>query len=183
MELTPEYIAIAEKDVNDLAKIRHHYWQSGRYKILSEFTKSGGKILSVGCGPKEPMITRATHAVDITPLSEQYLRGVGYKGLFTISSCTSLPYVELGKVKPFDIVVCSEVIEHLPTIEDVIQTFKEVARVGVKWIITTPNSAVILPKHQNSAHRQFFTLDSLKKIIPVNHQIYTSDHHIYVEGI
>ena len=179
MELTKEHLKLAETDINTLVKIHSGYWNESRYQILKKFCEGAQKILSVGCGPREPTITGATHALDISPLSEKYLRDLGWKGLFSIGSCTSLPF----KRKSFDIVVCSEVIEHLPTIADVIQTFKEVSRVGKKWLITTPNSAVDNPRYQNPSHRQFFTLETIKKIIPVENKIYANDKHLYIENI
>lgn len=168
----------AEKAVQVLSKVEKSYWESSRYQILKEFTKSGGKILSVGSGPKEPLIIHATHALDLTPLSETFLRKAGWKGSFFCGTCTSLPFED----KSFDIVVCSEVIEHLPSIEDVIKTFKEVSRVGKRWIITTPNSDVQDPKKQSPYHILFFTVNKLKEIIPVPFEIYTNDYHIYVEN-
>jgi len=183
MILTKEYLKTAEKDINNLSKIDKGYWQGSRYEILKKFCDGAAKILSVGCGPREPTIINATHAVDITPLSEFHLRSLGWRGFFYESSCTALPFEN----KSFDVVICSEVIEHLPTTDDVIKTFHEVSRVGRKWIITTPNSAVIDPRHQNFSHKQFFIVETIKKIIPPEIlpelKIYTNDYHIYMEKI
>lgn len=179
MNLTKEYIKAAEGDVTSLSRIHKGYWEEPRYQILKKFCGGTTNILSVGCGYKEPIIINASHAIDITPLSEQYLKKQGWKGYFQIGSCTSIPYPD----KSFNTVVCSEVIEHLPSIVDVTETFHEVARVGKRWIITTPNSAVIKPKDQNPTHRQFFTVDSIKRIIPFNCTTYTNDHHIYMESL
>jgi len=178
MDFDKKYLDACKKDVHDLTKIRPAYWQEPRYKILKRFCENEKDILSVGCGPKEPLITNASHAMDIIPNSVNWLKKAGWKGDFRIGSCTKIPFLD----KEFNIVVCSEVIEHLPTIADVIQTFKEVARVGKRWIITTPNSARIKPINQNPAHLQFFTIDKIKEIIPVKAKIYLNDHHIYMES-
>lgn len=166
----------AEEDIHSLVKIHPGYWKSPRYAILLEFCKYADFVLSVGCGPKEPTIINATHAVDITPLSEMFLRRAAWPGEFKVGSCTSIPYPD----KFFDVVVCSEVIEHLPNLEDVKKTFLEVSRVGKNWIITTPNSAIINPKDQNVHHQLFFTPESLEQIIPVPHKLFTNDQHIYI---
>lgn len=178
MEITKKYLETAEKDVIDLRRIHKRYWDEPRYRILKSFVSGSQTILSVGCGPKEPIILNATHAVDITPISGDYLRKGRWKGVFAIGTCDNLGF----KDKRFDAVVCSEVIEHLPTIADVIRTFKEIDRVGKRWIITTPNSAKIKPQNQNPAHLQFFTIDKIKEIIPFKAKIYLNDHHIYIEG-
>lgn len=181
MKFDKDYIAACRKDVHDLTKIHPRYWSEDRYQILKKFCKNEKNILSVGCGPKEPLMIKASHALDIVSDSELHLRRARWKGEFKLGSCTSLPYPD----KSFNIVVCSEVIEHLPAIEDVITAIKEVARVGKNFIITTPNSDVIDPKNQNPAHKQFFKIDMIKKIVhqylKIPCKIYLNDHHIYVE--
>lgn len=183
MKFTEEYLATAEKDIRDLIKMYKGYWEGPRYHILLKFCKNCRNILSVGCGPKEPILINAAYACDITPLSCEALEKSGWKGIFFISSCDKIKAFD----KEFDIAVCSEVIEHLPTTQDVINTFKEVDRVAKKWIITTPNSAVIPPPSQNLAHKLFFTLEIIKKIIPFvegkDYKIYTHDYHMYIESI
>lgn len=179
MELTKEYLATAEQDINALAVINPEFWEAERYKITKDFCKDAKTILSVGCGPREPFIIDATHALDISPVSEKHLRTLGWKGNFCIGSATDIPF----KNKSFDVVVCSEVIEHLPTTDDVIKAFKEISRVGKKWIITTPNSTLANPRFQCFAHKQFFTLESIKKIIPVDYMIYPQGIHIFIEGM
>ena len=176
-----ELLAAAEEDVNALSNIHASYWQEPRYKILKSFCSKSKNILSVGCGPNEPIILKASNALDCTPLSETLLKAHGWQGCFTLGSVTELPY----PTKFFDVVVCSEVIEHLPTISNVIQAILEVNRVGQRFIITTPNSEAIRPEAQNKHHLQFFDLNKIKMLIPKDIlplcNIYTHDHHIYIE--
>jgi len=182
ISVSPELLAGAEDDVKALNRIHKRYWEEPRYQILKKFCKDGENILSVGCGPREPILINANHACDITPLSKTFLEANGWEGCFTLAECTKLPY----QSKFFDIVVCSEVIEHLPDLKDVIKTFKEVARCGKKWIIDTPNSDIISPKAQNKHHKLFFTKKSLKSLLSgikhLNYSIYAHDHHLYVES-
>ena len=177
----------AEDDIKSLSVINRRYWKAPRYEKLKKFCLGSKNILSVGCGPKEPIILGSSHALDLCSISETYLRRAGWEGSFKIGSCTSLPYED----KSFEVVVCSEVIEHLPTFQDVIQTFREVARVGKRWIITTPNSDVIKPANQNKHHLQFFTLDKIKDLREhfissdpsILFKVSTNDHHIYMESL
>jgi len=115
-------------------KGRRANYNAERFTEIRRFCAGSLTILSVGCGGHEPVSIGATHACDIAPNAEKYLRSLGWDGLFTVCSCTKLPYGD----KTFDMAVCSEVIEHLPTIQDVIETFNELDRVAKRWIVTTP---------------------------------------------
>jgi len=178
MNITKEYLAAAEADVKALSVINKNYWNEARYQILKKFCAGAEKLLSVGCGPREPIILNASHAVDISIQSYHLLKKNGWKGDFYCATSDGLPFAD----KFFDVVVCSEVIEHLPDLDIVRRTFLEVNRIAKRWIITTPNSAICIPKHQNPAHRQFFNPDSIKEVIPFDVKLYTNDHHIYMES-
>lgn len=142
-----------------------------RFKRIINFVGSNPgrriKILSVGSGGHEPLRIRSNYAIDIVPISEILLRKVGYTGEFKIASCDNIPYPD----KFFDVAVCSEVIEHLPLIDTVIDTFKELDRVAKSWIVTTPCVAVKEP-----THKHLFTYDWLLKV--------TNSYHvkIIIEG-
>ena len=168
----------ADADVDALIKINSAYWDGDRYKIIKGFCKPGGKILSVGCAVREPIIIGATHACDLSPKSGPFLAGNGWRGDFKVASCLKLPYAD----KSFDIAVLSEVIEHLPGIAAVIDAMCEISRVAKRFIITTPNSAKIKPQCQNPNHILFFTEEIIKRIIPFKARVYLHDYHIYIEG-
>ena len=174
-----ELLSNARSDVVALTKIHKEYWNEPRYQILKKFCSGSKKIISVGCGPKEPVLIGATHACDITPLSFEYLKKEKWAGQFWVAPCYDAGVSD----KEFDVAVCSEVIEHLPDLELVKKTFLEISRISKKWIITTPNENVIAPQKQNKKHLQFFTPDSIKKIIPFPCKIHTNDHHIYMESL
>jgi len=177
MEVTKEYMKLAERDNKCLHKVYYKYWEHPRYKILKDFCKDFKTLLSVGSGPKEPVLLGSTHALDICPDAEKYLRLNKWYGSFTLGSCTELPFPD----KSFDIVVCSEVIEHLPSIDDVKKAISEIRRVGCKFIITTPNSEILAPATQNPAHKQFFTLASLKEIIDFPCKVYAANEHLFIQ--
>ena len=168
----------ADADVDALVKIAPIYWQGDRYKILQEISRNHKKILSVGCACREPIIINATHACDLSPKSGPILLSNGWQGDFQVASCLDLPYAD----KSFDLAVCSEVIEHLPNLSDVVAAIKEVSRVAHHFIITTPNSAKIRPQCQNINHILFFTEEKIKDILPFPAKVYLHDHHIYIES-
>lgn len=132
-----------------------------RFEQIRGLAGSAKTILSVGCGPKEPIGIGATHACDIAMTAERFLRAQEWKGEFKQCSCDKLQYPD----KSMDFVVCSEVIEHLPNVEDIRRTFFEVDRVGKNWVVTTP---WIDRAHGNTepTHRHFLNEEKIREIMP-----------------
>ena len=92
----------------------------------------------------------------------------------------TLPYSD----EFFDVVWCSEVIEHLKNPEKSIIDMQRVLKSGGKIILTTPNSYFLLIKFvylilketpkglQNKGHLHFFSEESLKSILPDTAKLY-----------
>jgi SAM-dependent methyltransferase len=158
MELTPEYLA--END--DVVRRSTIYAMQGhdpdKYGNLVEFARPYqtpcARILSVGCSGFEPKLYNATHAIDIVPVAGALLAGNGWSGEFILGSCTALPWQD----KFFDCAICSEVIEHLPTDEDVLEAFREINRVAYDWLITTPASPI-----PEATHKRFWDIDTVTR--------------------
>lgn len=154
MELTKKYIAECEDNVYRLFKQidgdRKSQRVQDRSKIIKDFCKGAKKILSVGCGPFEPIDINATHAVDVAKNSEEYLRKQGWKGSFFLGSCDNLAIGWGYDRAKFDVAVCSEVIEHLPDLDIVTKTFQEVNRVADRWIFTCPDWIGTEPTHKRA---------------------------------
>lgn len=163
MELTKKYIAECEDNVYRLFKQidgdRKSQRVQDRSKIIKDFCKGAKKILSVGCGPFEPIDINATHAIDVAINSRDYLREQGWKGSFFLGSCDNLMHTSGFHSPKFDVAVCSEVIEHLPDLEIVKKTFQEVNRVARRWIFTCPDWIGTEPTHKRA-----FTEKMLKKV-------------------
>lgn len=90
-----------------------------------------------------------------------------------------LPY----KDNSFDLIWCSEVIEHLINPAKTINEFKRILKSNGVAVITTPNSYFWLfrilklfsltpQKIQNSGHLHFFNANDIKKFNPHNNIIY-----------
>lgn len=114
-----------------------------RYKILKKFIGRNEKTIDVGCGAYMPHVLKASHACDISKDSLKYLESLGWKGEFKKANVLKLPY----KKKEFDIAICSEVIEHLKTKEEVRKAFREVDRISKSWLMTTPYAYDSDPDH------------------------------------
>jgi len=152
MELTKKYIAEQISCIKENYKT-HKFWEGSnrikdRYLTLRKFCEGAKNILCIGSGGVEPIVIGATHAVDVDILSGDMLRKQGWKGSFYVGSCDNLASGWSSKGKMFDVAVCSEVIEHLPDLEDVKKTFQEINRVAKKWIVTTPHIKINDPGHK-----------------------------------
>lgn len=159
MELTKEYLDEQEDCIKRNYDV-HISWGNNphireRYMFLREFCRSYKTILDVGSGGVEPLAIGATHALDVHLVARDFLKQNGWKGQFFIGSCDDLPFNE----DAFDVAVCSEVIEHLPNLEIVKNTFWELDRVAKRWIVTTPNIDV-----KEKTHKFLFTKEDLLKL-------------------
>jgi hypothetical protein len=114
-----------------------------RIKILKKFIGRNKKVIDVGCGAFMPTILKVDFACDVLDDSIKFLKKDGWKGKFKKASVTDLPY----KDKEFKIAICSEVIEHLRKKEDVLKAFKEIDRISINWIVTTPSAYDLDPDH------------------------------------
>lgn len=144
MHLTDEYVRVQEDVIRRCTEYASHGNDPDRYGILKRFCLPYKKILSVGSAGYEPILTGSTHATDVSPVALILLKESGWKGKFKVGSCTDLPY----RSKSFDCGVCTEVIEHLPSMDDVDKTFFEIDRVCKNWILTTPCKPVPEPDHK-----------------------------------
>jgi len=124
----------------------------GFYNI---FSYGSAKTLSVGSGGFEPNFTHAGFACDVDEISYTLLKSLGWPGVFFTCSCDRIPWPD----KYFSVAVCSEVIEHLPTIEIVRATFLELNRVSEHWLVSTPTRDV-----QEPTHKFIFTLEELQQL-------------------
>lgn len=148
MDFSPEYITENEDVIRRSTLYIMQGHDPDRYWNLVEFAKpfmaTNGKILSIGCSGFEPTLYHATHAIDISPIADRFLKYNDWKGVFAVGSVTHLPYEN----QEFDLAICSEVIEHLPTDNDVRNAFLEISRVAKNWLITTPASPIPEPTHK-----------------------------------
>lgn len=144
MNMSQEYLEEQERCIVTDTKYASSGGSPERYGTVSSFCKGQSPLLSVGCAGYDPIVTGATHALDVSRLSEKLLRKAGWKGLFFLGDCRDLPWPDGS----FPCGYCSEVVEHLPTFGDVVKTFEEMDRVCESWLVSTPLDGMHVPFHK-----------------------------------
>jgi len=144
MFMSPEYIKEQEKEILGCSRYASQGGSSERYATIASFCKNFENILSVGSAAYEPIKIKATYALDVHPIAGKMLKKNGWKGKFVIGDCRELPFPD----KSFECGCCSDVVEHLPTGNDVVRTVKELNRVCRNWILTSPNKWEHQPIHK-----------------------------------
>ena len=103
-------------------------------------------------------------SADVTPLFERCL---------TVDANDTMPFAD----GTFDVLWCSEVIEHLESPESVLGELRRVTRPGGRIVLTTPNSgmwlfrlldAIGIPpaKLQHEGHLHFFSAQGIQSLAP-----------------
>ena len=172
MELTAEYIKLCDKMVLDNLENKELVVGPKRFskrvarivKFLEEHRTPESLILDIGSGAYMPMYLNTTHAIDVSAVPGHILRQSGWGGFFYVGSCDNIQFPD----KSFDIAICTEVIEHLPRIEDVSNTFSEINRVAKKWILSTPRATMSGVRdvwNTEPTHVQFFTKNDVADLV------------------
>jgi SAM-dependent methyltransferase len=110
------------------------YWQRARFRIIHEFVPDQGRILDIGCGSSRIVQTmpRAV-GMDLVMRKLRWLREPGR--LLLQGDMNHIPF----RSDSFDVVVCSEVIEHIPRDMVRIDELARVLRPGGTLILGTPD--------------------------------------------
>jgi SAM-dependent methyltransferase len=150
-------------------------------QAVAEHTK--GKQIALGLVPKG----QGRRALDLgarTGHQTRWLRARGYEvtsvdvdpvfpDCIQVDANLPLPFAD----ESFDLIWCSEVIEHLHEPKNVMDELKRVTKQGGTLILTTPNSYAWLfrfvalfgltPKRlQRKDHLQFFDIDDIRRLAP-----------------
>jgi len=150
----------------DLGQGNLRFTTKGKLIALS-FVKNGyGKTaLDVGC--REGVQTKwlkdrgyEVKSVDIKKV---------FKNCIIVDLNEKLPFND----KSFDLIWCSEVLEHLDNPVFIKTEFRRVLKPKGEMILTTPNSyswiflfGLLATKMQRKDHKQFFSIKDIKKLFP-----------------
>jgi SAM-dependent methyltransferase len=160
-----------ERAYNSLIPLQR-YWQRTRHRIIMSFVEKDGAILDIGCGSSR-IIQELPGAVglDILLKKLRYLRGRGIR-LAKADIC-DLPF----KSGSFSLVICSQVIEHVPPAPEIYAEISRVLQDGGTLVIGTPDYGrtswlvleyfyhKILPGAYAEQHITHYTSESLEKTL------------------
>jgi dolichol-phosphate mannosyltransferase len=146
------------------------YWQRKRHRVILNFTKRNASVLDIGCGSSR-IILDLPEAVGMDVLQPKLRWLQPRHDKLVRASCFSLPF----KDESFDVVINSEVIEHVPDDPVIMEEMWRVLRPGGKLILGTPDYSrrlwillewiygKILPGAYAHEHITHYTYEGLRK--------------------
>lgn len=162
----------------DLGQGKLRYTTKGKLialELVEKLPASLVQALDVGCreGYYSNLLLKMGYQVTSIDIEKSY------QNCQIVDANHPLPYTE----NTFDLIWCSEVIEHLNNPQTAIQEFRRLLKPSGQAIITTPNSHFWLykllnvfgltpRKLQNPTHQHFFELADIKKFRPEQNCVY-----------
>ncbi|MCX5641693.1 MAG: class I SAM-dependent methyltransferase [Candidatus Omnitrophica bacterium] len=133
------------------------------------------KVLDAGCGEghlieRLKIKNKSTYyGIDITGIALQKAKAKAPEAILTIGDISNLPF----ESEFFDVVICTEVLEHIPNYEKAIGEMKRVLKKKGTLIITFPNeilwtiSRFLLGRHPVRVpdHVNFFTFTRIARLV------------------
>lgn len=118
-------------------------------KMQAESIPTGSKLLDVGAGssPYRNLFTQCQYFTqDFSQLKPEQLRGYkGYNKIDIVSDINNIPVNE----KEFDVVLCTEVLEHVPEPIKAVQEMSRILKSGGIILLTAPLGSGL---HQEPYH-------------------------------
>ena len=145
-------------------------WEWRRDLLLGEVVE-GERVLDLGCGAGR-FLSLLDNVVGAEVAEEAARRARRHGEVVLVEADGSLPFAHAE----FDVIWCSEVIEHVPDALGLLQECRRVLRPGGRVILTTPNhgvprrlaiAALRFEAHfdPQGQHVRFFTRRSLREIL------------------
>ena len=109
---------------------------------------AGSRVLDVGAGsaPYRALFAHCDYKTqDFVQLRDDQLRHGGYAAVDVVSEANAIPVPDAS----FDVVICTEVLEHVPEPIDVVREFGRIVAPGGRLILTAPLGSGI---HQEPYH-------------------------------
>ena len=161
---------IAKKLPIDLGQGNLRYKTKGKLIALGLVKQGKDKrALDVGCreGIQSEFLKKKGYSVVPIDIEKKY------KDCIIVDVNKKLPFKDAS----FDLIWCSEVIEHLDDPSKTIQEFKRILKLGGEIILTTPNSYCLIfrflsifgltpEKMQREDHKYFFSEKDIVRLFP-----------------
>lgn len=139
-EIQSRYFEAAEEE-KYFHQTRHSYFAKTEKALLDVVApRSGERLLEVGCGEGGNLYFLAPSAgeiygVDLFSRKLEFAKSQLRRGQFVCSSAEALPFPDAS----FDVVLCRDVLHHLPRREPALQEMSRVCRTGGRMLIIEPN--------------------------------------------
>jgi dolichol-phosphate mannosyltransferase len=130
-------IAAADYDyrAHDSVIPLQRYWQRSRYRHIRELIEGQGAVLDVGCGSSHIIGTLPPGSVALDVLANKLRFARRFRVPRVRASGFALPFDD----ERFSCVLCSQVIEHVPTVPSMIDELCRVLRPGGRLVLGTPD--------------------------------------------
>jgi len=169
-----EFVALLKKIPVDFAQYEVRHTTKGKMILLGLLPDGRGKkALDLGCREQywtDKLKARgfAVVSVDLEPQNESVLR---------VDANDPLPFADAS----FDLVWCTEVLEHVVKPSVTLREINRVLKPGGKLLLSTPNSRFWVfqmfrafgkgpADMQNQDHKQFFSYEDLRRLLPAAQQ-------------
>lgn len=124
-------------------EMRGEFGYSTRYKVFAELIEAGATVLDIGCGEGSTLAyLREQRSIkgEGVDISEAGLKMCAQKGIHAERADISSPSFSVAKT--YDYIIISEVLEHIPAPEVLLEKVKGKFRKGL--IISVPNTGYYL---------------------------------------
>jgi 2-polyprenyl-3-methyl-5-hydroxy-6-metoxy-1,4-benzoquinol methylase len=148
---TDDQFEAAEKNVKPTIQRRYHFIFDSIGKYLQSYNKKPLRVLDAGCGD-------GVQLKGIIKIPELEIWGIDYNPIRTGRAGERFPTVNIVcgdlldipfKKKAFDIVLCSQVIEHIPQDDFLLEELAKVVKPEGLLILGTPNEGCFMARLRN----------------------------------
>ena len=148
------------------------YWQRRRHAVVTRSDVPLGRVLDVGCGSSR-ILRDLGHVVGLDLAFHKLRYMKRYARPLVQGSVFALPFRD----EAFDTVICSEVIEHIPSGDAALRELARVQRPGGRLVLGTPDYArrswrliealyrVLAPGGYADEHITQYTHDRLRDLV------------------
>lgn len=162
------------------------FWQRRRCRLLRGEAEGGVHVLDVGCGSSRLLKQLPSlFGIDIRFPKIRFAKK--FNKNCSCGSINQLPF----KSASFDVVICSQVIEHIPKTKDVFDELDRVLIKGGKLIVGTPDYDkktwcfiekiydFLLPDAYAQEHQSHYTRDELVRLLVERGYVIEKYHYVF----